>query len=57
MLALYKHFVGDLCRDVQRTVESRILKVSICVTLNILSILFFLWCLFLVFVSVDKDPN
>lgn len=36
MLALYIHLVGDLCRDVQRTVECRILKVSIYVTLNIL---------------------
>lgn len=57
MLALYIHFVGDLCRDVQRTVESRILKVSIYVTLNILYILFFLWCLFWIFVSVDTGPN
>lgn len=28
MLALYQHFVGTVCRDVQRNVESRILKVS-----------------------------
>ncbi|XP_051903084.1 cilia- and flagella-associated protein 54-like isoform X2 [Hippocampus zosterae] len=27
MLALYQHFVGTVCRDVQRNVESRILKV------------------------------
>ncbi|XP_061154554.1 cilia- and flagella-associated protein 54-like [Syngnathus typhle] len=27
MLALYQHLVGTLCRDVQRNVESRILKV------------------------------
>ncbi|XP_040907982.1 cilia- and flagella-associated protein 54-like [Toxotes jaculatrix] len=27
MLALYLHFVGTVCRDVQRTVEGRILKI------------------------------
>lgn len=28
MLALYLHLVGTVCRDVERTVEGRILKVS-----------------------------
>ncbi|XP_041657541.1 cilia- and flagella-associated protein 54-like isoform X3 [Cheilinus undulatus] len=27
MLALYQHFVGTVCRDVQRTVEAKILKI------------------------------
>lgn len=31
MLALYLYFVGTVCRDVQRSVEGKILKVSICV--------------------------
>lgn len=57
MLALYIHFVGDLCRDVRRTVECRILKVSIYVAFNILCILLFSWCLFWIFVSVDTCPN
>lgn len=28
MLALYLHLVGTVCRDVERTVEGKILKVS-----------------------------
>lgn len=29
MLALYLHLVGAVCRDVERTVEGKLLKVSI----------------------------
>lgn len=40
MLALYLHLVGTVCRDVERTVEGKILKVT--------SYVFFLfvWCFF-----------
>lgn len=31
MLAFYLHLVGTVCRDVERTVEGKILKVSILV--------------------------
>lgn len=31
MLALYLHVVGTVCRDVHRTVEGKILKVSVCI--------------------------
>lgn len=49
MLALYLHLVGTVCRDVERTVEGKILKVSSLVY----SVQIFSRCLLVFLVEVD----
>lgn len=52
MLALYLHLVGTVCRDVERTVEGKILKVS-SLAYSVLRIQLFSHCCIVFLVEVD----